>query len=82
MAKRVPYCTECEYAKEIYSNYKEYYCKHSKGDNMRLGVDSPPQRSPKWCPKRDEPDPTPKSKCREFSMEEKKFLLDKFNINL
>lgn len=52
MAKRVPYCNECDYITSKTTSYTTYYCKHEKATHKHLGVDKIPQRSPMWCPKR------------------------------
>lgn len=53
MAKRVPYCSECEHCDYIFISYYEYYCKLDD-DRKQISVDYIPPRSPKWCPKRKE----------------------------
>lgn len=82
MAKRVPYCTECDCNTSIGDTYSIYYCKHEKIGSARLGVDKLPQRSPLWCPKRPNPDATPESKSSKSKLteEEKMFLFEKFGI--
>lgn len=56
MSNRVPHCTECDRMKCMEQLYKDYYC-CVENDPMQvlgyIGVDSPPARSPKWCPKRE-----------------------------
>ncbi len=51
---RVPHCSECEFLKMYDYIYKCYYCDHKDRTNDigKLGVDTPPKTSPKWCPKR------------------------------
>lgn len=82
MGKRVPYCVECEYATSIGVTYETYYCKHENIGSARLGVDSPPKRSPLWCPKRPNPETTPESKSPKLNLteEEKMRLYEKFGI--
>jgi hypothetical protein len=56
MANRVPHCKDCERCQYTELFYKDYYCCEENEPFTlleRLGVDSPPKTSPKWCPKRD-----------------------------
>lgn len=52
---RVPHCSDCERCQCTVFVHKDYYC-CEENDTMRifgsLGVDHPPNTSPKWCPKR------------------------------
>jgi len=82
MAKRVPYCTECDCNTSIGVTYSIYYCKHEKIGSARLGVDRLPDRSPKWCPKRPNPEPTPESKSTPMTDEDRAILADKFGVHL
>lgn len=57
MSYRVPHCNECERMQCLEKPfYKDYYCCEENEPTQILGyigVDSPPARSPKWCPKRE-----------------------------
>lgn len=53
MSNKVLSCDGCEFLKCFDYAYKNYYCDHEDRTNDlgRLGVDNPPEKSPKWCPK-------------------------------
>ncbi len=56
MSNRVPHCKECDRCQYTDLFYKDYYCSEENEPFTvfgRLGVDSPPKTSPKWCPKRE-----------------------------
>ena len=48
--RAVPKCENCQHLECVDMTYKSYYC--IKAMNRSLGVDTPPFRSPKWCPLR------------------------------
>lgn len=45
-------CSDCEYMKCADVIYKSYYCT-AKEELVHLGVDYPPKKPPKSCPKVD-----------------------------
>lgn len=56
MSNRVPHCKECDRCQFVEFFYKDYYCCEENDPYTifeKLGVDSPPKTSPRWCPKRE-----------------------------
>lgn len=56
MSNRVPHCSKCDRCQYTDLFYKDYYCCEENEPFTvfeKLGVDSPPKTSPRWCPKRE-----------------------------
>lgn len=56
MQNKVPHCSDCERCKSNQRFFDDIYCcKENEPLNIfrLLSVDSPPEISPEWCPKRE-----------------------------
>lgn len=49
--KRKIKCEDCKHIREVDSIYKSYYCTADEDKAISLGVDYPPKRPPKSCPR-------------------------------
>lgn len=47
-------CENCEYMKCTDFCYKSYYCTADEDNAIPLGVDYPPKRPPKSCPRKED----------------------------